>query len=155
MAAAPFKPSTSQQAQALDDLLLGINEWRNIQDVVRITFKAFHDVLRQQGESIKAIERTLDTKAGRPEVSVALQQKATASEMASRLAEVCRGMYPKFLSTFNLRTRGRARWTCTAMEQCTAAWHAYHAACPPCMVMVSMSPTTYPCTTRHKHSCLA
>lgn len=31
----------------------GLNEWRNIQDVVRKTFKAFHDVLKAQGEHIK------------------------------------------------------------------------------------------------------
>lgn len=91
-ARAPAGPASAvtsqQQQQALDDLLSGISEWRNIQDVVRVTFKAFHDVLRQQGDSIKAIERTLDTKAGRAEVSVALQQKANASEVAARLAEV-------------------------------------------------------------------
>eukprot|EP00955_Chlamydomonas_euryale_P093182 364768-Chlamydomonas_euryale.AAC.6 len=91
----PSSLPPSRQAQALDDLLLGINEWRNIQDVVRITFKAFHDVLRQQGESIRALERTVDTKAGRAEVSVALQQKANANEMAARMAEVrCRHAMP-------------------------------------------------------------
>ncbi len=87
-ASAGIAPSAQQQQAVFDDLLLGINEWRNIQDVVRVTFKAFHDVLRQQGESIKAVERTLDTKAGRTEVSAALQQKSNASEMAARLAEV-------------------------------------------------------------------
>ena len=55
---------------------------------MRLTFKAFHEVLRQQGDSIKALERTLDGKAGRTEVAAALQQKANASEMAARLAEV-------------------------------------------------------------------
>jgi hypothetical protein len=35
--------------EAAGDLLAGIGEWRNIQDVVRITFKAFHDVLRSVG----------------------------------------------------------------------------------------------------------
>jgi hypothetical protein len=36
---APPSAAPGPQAQALDDLLSGINEWRNIQDVVRITFK--------------------------------------------------------------------------------------------------------------------
>ncbi|GAX76688.1 hypothetical protein CEUSTIGMA_g4134.t1 [Chlamydomonas eustigma] len=74
--------------RVLDDLMLGLNEWQSIQDVVRIAFKAFHEVMRQQGDSIKALERTMDTKASRAELSVGMQHKANASEMAARLAEV-------------------------------------------------------------------
>ena len=56
-------------------------------DVVRLTFKAFHDVLRVQGESIKSLERALDSKASRSEVSLALQSRASGVEMAARFAE--------------------------------------------------------------------
>jgi hypothetical protein len=41
----------------VDDLLHGVNEWRNIQDIVRLTFKALSDVVRQQGASIRELER--------------------------------------------------------------------------------------------------
>ncbi|GFR46717.1 hypothetical protein Agub_g8340 [Astrephomene gubernaculifera] len=78
-------PSTSL---VLEDLTQGLNEWRNIQDIVRLTFKAFHDVLRAQGEAIKAIERAVDTKASRAEVATSLQQKANAADMAARIREL-------------------------------------------------------------------
>lgn len=61
------------------------------QDIVRLTFKAFHDVLRAQGDSIKSLERNVDTKAGRAEVATSLQQKANSIEMAGRLREVRTG----------------------------------------------------------------
>ena len=51
---------------------LRMAEWETeaaLPDVVRLTFKAFHDVLRVQGESIKNLERALDSKASRSEVS--------------------------------------------------------------------------------------
>lgn len=55
---------------------------------MRLTFKAFHDVLKAQGEAIKALERSVDTKAGRTEATLALQTKANTSEVAARLREV-------------------------------------------------------------------
>jgi hypothetical protein len=68
--------------------LKGINDWRSIQDVVRITFKSFHDVLRSQAEQIKSLERQVDSKAGRSEVATAMQQKANAGEVASKMTEL-------------------------------------------------------------------
>ena len=32
----------------MEDMLNGLNEWRNIQTVVRQTFKAMHDVIQNQ-----------------------------------------------------------------------------------------------------------
>ena len=40
----------------------GINEWRNIQDIIRLTFKALTDVVRAQGETLRDLERQLPTK---------------------------------------------------------------------------------------------
>ncbi len=83
----------SQMAASYLDPFAGMQEhqFQSFQDVVKITLKSLFDVLNQQGESIKGIERTLDTKAGRAELSVALQQKANAGETAARLAEVRAG----------------------------------------------------------------
>ncbi|GLC55872.1 hypothetical protein PLESTB_001038300 [Pleodorina starrii] len=78
-------PSTSL---VMDDLTQGLNEWRNIQDIVRLTFKAFHDVLRTQAEAIKALERSVETKASRAEMAASLQQKANTADMAARLREL-------------------------------------------------------------------
>ena len=68
---------------AVDDLMSGANEWVNIQDVVRLTFKAFHDVLQAQGEAIRSLERQLDAKVGRTEVATAVRESTDAT-----LAEV-------------------------------------------------------------------
>ena len=37
-----------------------MNEWRNIQDVIRSTFKALHDVIKAQGDAVKSLERQLE-----------------------------------------------------------------------------------------------
>lgn len=66
----------------------GLNEWRNIQDIVRVTFKAFHDVLKAQGDAIKTLERVMDTKANRNEVSSALAAKASAADLSGRMHDL-------------------------------------------------------------------
>jgi hypothetical protein len=58
------------------------------QDIVRITFKAFHDVLKAQGEAIKTLERALESKAASSDVASALQHKANTTEVAQRLRDV-------------------------------------------------------------------
>ena len=44
-----------------------------LQDVVRITFKALHDVVRAQGEAIKMLEAALNKKAGKDDVETLTQ----------------------------------------------------------------------------------
>lgn len=66
-------------------LLQGMNDWRNIQDIVRVTFKAFHDVLKAQGDAIRSLERALDKKASQREVATALAAKVSAEELADKL----------------------------------------------------------------------
>jgi hypothetical protein len=80
----PLRPPASPPV-VLEDLLQGLNEWRNIQDIVRVTFKAFHDVLRAQGEAIQTLERVMDTKCSRTEVATALASKASAEELVCKM----------------------------------------------------------------------
>lgn len=63
----------------------GLGEWRNIQDIVRVTFKAFHDVLCAQGDAIRKLERVVDAKASRAELATALAAKASAEDLAQKL----------------------------------------------------------------------
>ena len=60
----------------LEDLIGGANEWRNIQEIVRLTFRAFHDVLRGQAEAVRALEARLEkglrSKVGREQVRAML-----------------------------------------------------------------------------------
>ena len=65
----------------VDDLLKGLNDWRNIQDIVRLTFKALSDVVRTQGQAIRDLERQLPLKVARSEFSLALSQKANSNEI--------------------------------------------------------------------------
>lgn len=69
----------------VEDLLQGLNEWRNIQDIVRLTFKAFHDVLKAQGEALKTLERAVDSKASKAEVAAALHAKAATADVHERI----------------------------------------------------------------------
>jgi hypothetical protein len=57
-----------QTTAVVDDLLQGMNEWRNIQDIVRVTFKALHDVVKAQGATIQRLEEELLNKATWQEV---------------------------------------------------------------------------------------
>ena len=63
----------------------GLNEWRNIQDIVRLTFKAFHDELKAQGDAIKGLERAVDAKSNRREVANALAAKADAAQLCEQM----------------------------------------------------------------------
>jgi hypothetical protein len=51
ISADPYSPNLA------DELLLGKNEWKNIQDIVKITFKAVCDTVKSQGLAIRDLER--------------------------------------------------------------------------------------------------
>jgi hypothetical protein len=58
----------------VEDLSYGLNDWRNIQTVVRETFKVFYDVMKSNSEAIKAqaaaiqrLEKALDNKVNKTE----------------------------------------------------------------------------------------
>ena len=63
----------------------GMNEWLYVQDIVLVTFKAFHDVLKAQGDTFRSQERTLNKKASPREVAAALATKVSADELADKL----------------------------------------------------------------------
>ena len=51
------RPEWVSHTVSVEDMTAGKNQWRNIQDIVRVTFKEFHDVLRAQGDAINPLER--------------------------------------------------------------------------------------------------
>lgn len=107
-------------------LLQGLNEWRNIQDIVRLTFKAFHDVLRAQGDAIKTLERVVDTKANHREVKTALAATVSASELEGRLHDLEAQLFrkadaavcPHYPSAYHLSSShlGRLGWPCVQLR---------------------------------------
>ena len=68
-----------------EDLLSGVNEWRNIQDVVRLTLKSFHDVLKSQAETIQDLERRLEGKVGEEDFSDLRDRQRKAELRADEL----------------------------------------------------------------------
>ena len=79
----------------VDDLLQGMNEWRNIQDVIRSTFKALHDVIKAQGDAVKHLERQLEAKANAADVQAALLRKANISDVNRSLTDITHALESK------------------------------------------------------------
>ena len=78
----PYAPSIVQ------DLLTGGSEWRNIQDIIKLTLKAVCDVVRTQGLAIRELERVLPTKCNKSELNAGLSLKANVSDVSRTVAEV-------------------------------------------------------------------
>ena len=60
----------------------------NLPDVVKTTFKALHDVIVAQGETIQRLERTVSDKADWAEVEASLAARATVSDVNRSLGEL-------------------------------------------------------------------
>jgi hypothetical protein len=85
----PYAPSIVQ------DLLSGSNDWKNIQDIVKLTFKAICDVIRQQGLALRELERAVPTKASKAEVNAGLSLKANVADVSRTLADLASTMESK------------------------------------------------------------
>ena len=72
----------------VDDLLRGVNDWRNIQDIVRLTFKALVEIVKNQGSSIRELERQLPTRITCPELQSAFSQKADYAEVLANISDL-------------------------------------------------------------------
>ncbi len=77
-----------QAVPQVDDLLQGMSEWRNIQEVIRSTFKALHEVIKSQGDAVKSLERQVDSKACIADIQSALQRKANVADVNHSLRDV-------------------------------------------------------------------
>mmetsp|Transcript_27001 Transcript_27001/g.45303 ORF Transcript_27001/g.45303 Transcript_27001/m.45303 type:complete len:665 (-) Transcript_27001:189-2183(-) len=82
----------------VEDLVSGLSEWRNIQEIVRMTFNALHDVVKSQGEKIKGLEDTLAREADRnrkldmhvQDLTAGLRLKASVSDVNKSISEMTR-----------------------------------------------------------------
>ena len=80
----------------VDELLNGLNEWRAVPDIVRLTFKALSDVVKTHTTSLRELEIQIATKANRSE----LVQKANISDLNRAFSDVRSGPESKSLETF-------------------------------------------------------
>jgi hypothetical protein len=85
----PYAPSIVQ------DLLSGSNDWKNIQDIVKLTFRAVADVLRQQGLALRELERLAPTKASKAELNAGLSLKANVADVSRTVADLASGLEQK------------------------------------------------------------
>ena len=72
----------------VEDLLNGINEWRNIQDIVRLTFKALSDVVKAQGAKIHELEQGVAARPTKSEISVSLSEKANLKDLNQLISDL-------------------------------------------------------------------
>jgi hypothetical protein len=72
-------------AFVVEDLTHGLNEWRNIQDIVRLSFVAFHKALQAQGDAIQALTEQTELRALKSDVRAAFETHEELLEV--RLAE--------------------------------------------------------------------
>lgn len=72
----------------VEDLISGLNDWRNVQDIVRLTFKALSDVVKSQGNTVKELELQLPSKAPKSDIAQCLSLKSSYSETIRSLSEV-------------------------------------------------------------------
>ena len=99
--AQPTQPSSDMDPYApsiVQDLLAGANEWRNIQDIIKLTLKAVCEVVRTQGLAIRELERVLPTKCNKSELNAGLSLKANVSDVSRTVADVAASIDTK-LST--------------------------------------------------------
>ena len=78
----PYAPSL------VYDLLQGKNEWKNIQDIVKLTFKAVCDTVKSQGSAIRDLERQISDKVNQHDFHNSLSLKANVSDVSRTIADL-------------------------------------------------------------------
>jgi len=69
----------------VDELLTGVNDWRHVPDIVKLTFKALSDVVRVQGATLAEVQKTLNNKASKAEVQA--MYKTVSAETVRALSD--------------------------------------------------------------------
>mmetsp|Transcript_24921 Transcript_24921/g.28611 ORF Transcript_24921/g.28611 Transcript_24921/m.28611 type:complete len:662 (+) Transcript_24921:102-2087(+) len=87
------KPDQYDQNQTyfpniVEDLLSGKEEWRNIQEIIKLTLKALCDVIKDQGNAIVDLEKAVTVKANKSELNSVLNTKANITDVSKAITEV-------------------------------------------------------------------
>ena len=72
-----------------------MNEWRNIQDIVRTTIKSLCEVVRSQVVSIRELEKQIVTKASKSDLNSGLNIKANVADVMRTFSEVASSIESK------------------------------------------------------------
>ena len=64
--------------------------WTPVQEIVRLNFKALHDVVKAHGEALKSVEKGVASKVGRHEFTSSLTEKVGVTELTTTFEELSR-----------------------------------------------------------------
>ena len=68
----------------------GSDAWTPVQEIVRLNFKALHDVVKAHGEALKSVEKSVANKVSRPEHTAAMTEKVSVNELTTTFEELSR-----------------------------------------------------------------
>jgi hypothetical protein len=83
-----YDNSDPLQPALVEELLKGQVEWRNIQDIIRVSFRALTDTVKSQGQLLRDIEKALSSKVTKSEFHAALSQKLDFSDFSENYAHL-------------------------------------------------------------------
>ena len=69
-------------------MLQGHNEWRQVQDIVKLTLKAMCDVVKSQGAALRELERTVPQLVSRSEFDEVFNAKADVTDVQNAINEL-------------------------------------------------------------------
>lgn len=102
----PFNLNTTTDeinSTYLDQLLSSPIEWKNVNDVVRVTIKSLHELIKSQQLSIKELEKQLSQKASKYELNSGLSIKASSAEVTLKYKDLNNSLENKLsIDQFNL-----------------------------------------------------
>ena len=69
---------------------MSTDDFAGVPEIVRLNFKALHDVVKAHGEALKSVEKAVANKVGRPEHTASLQEKVSVNELTTTFEELSR-----------------------------------------------------------------
>lgn len=83
-----YEQGDSFQPLLIEELLKGQTEWRNIQDIIRVSFRALTDTVKVQGQAIRDLEKSLSVKVSRSDFVSSLAAKIDFSDFSENFANI-------------------------------------------------------------------
>ena len=72
----------------VEELLSNTGDWRDVPDIVKLTFKALADTVKSQGLALTEMERMLAGKATKAELTLALGNKANVTDVNQAISSL-------------------------------------------------------------------
>lgn len=76
------------QLNCIESLMSDQSDWKNIQDIIKSTFKVLYDVIKNQNNNIKSLEDQINLKVSKNELISNLNTKANYNDMIKYINEI-------------------------------------------------------------------